>query len=374
MLELNNIVNVNVSQAPLGLGGFNVNNVGLFTRDEFLSNPGNDEWRAYVSASAVGEDFGTGTETYAQALIFFSQNPNPLNAGGQLIIIPSTSPETLSEALTRIEDQVFFVGIISTFWPADDTAAQAFALQVQATKSKIWIFAQNSNTKIAGLFTTLKNSGYYATRCLYYSIGATEAREFAAAYASRLFSTNFSAANGTLTMNLQSLTGIDADSGITQTVANNCDTAGVDIYANIAGRSSTLSYGANGGYSDDIVNLIWFITALQVAGFNALATVGTKIPQTEPGMSTLKNAYRSVCQQAVVNGYVAPGTWNSSLTFGNPTDFINNIAQVGFYIYSLPINQQSQTDREDRVAPLVQIAIKSAGAIHSTTVNVYINP
>ena len=115
------------------------------------------------------------------------------------------------------------------------------------------------------------------------------------------------------------------------------------------------------------------VTQLQVAGFNALATVGTKIPQTEPGMSLLKGAYRRVIEQALTNGYIAPGAWNSAEWFGSQDDMLANILQRGYYIYSQPVNLQLQADRELRKAPLIQIAIKQAGAIHSTSVVVSIN-
>jgi hypothetical protein len=52
---------------------------------------------------------------------------------------------------------------------------------------------------------------------------------------------------------------------------------------------------------------------------------------------------------------------------------LRNIEEVGYYIYSLPVNQQAQTEREERKAPLIQIALKEAGAIHSSNVLVYIN-
>ena len=45
---------------------------------------------------------------------------------------------------------------------------------------------------------------------------------------------------------------------------------------------------------------------------------------------------------------------------------LKNIKEKGYYVYSLPISEQSQPDREARKAPLIQIAIKSAGAIHSS--------
>ena len=126
-------------------------------------------------------------------------------------------------------------------------------------------------------------------------------------------------------------------------------------------------------FFDDEYNMNWFIGALEVAGFNYLATTSTKIPQTEEGMNGLKGAYRAVCQRAVSNRFVAPGTWNSGDTFGDPEDFVRNIADFGFYIYSSPIAEQSQAEREARESPLVQIAIKFAGAIHTTEAIININ-
>ena len=126
-------------------------------------------------------------------------------------------------------------------------------------------------------------------------------------------------------------------------------------------------------FFDRVYNLLWFNGALQVAGFNYLAQTNTKIPQTEAGMDGLKGAYRNVCEQAVTNGYLAPGTWTSSTLFGVPADLIANVAQRGYYIYSVPLSQQSQTNRAARQASLCQIAAKEAGAIQSSNIIVNIN-
>jgi hypothetical protein len=111
---------------------------------------------------------------------------------------------------------------------------------------------------------------------------------------------------------------------------------------------------------------------LQVAGFNFLKGTPFKEPQTEDGVSGLKGAYRKVLLQFVENGSFAPGAWLGSVFFGDPGDHVRNIQEFGYWIYSIPIGQQSQTDRDARIAPLIQIACKSAGAIHSSDVLVFI--
>jgi len=92
------------------------------------------------------------------------------------------------------------------------------------------------------------------------------------------------------------------------------------------------------------------------------------IPYKNVRMCTgLKNAYVQVAQKGVRNGILGQGlTWNGSIPFGDPEDFQRNIEENGYYIYSLPIAQQSQEDREDRIAPICQIALKYSGAFHES--------
>ena len=77
-------------------------------------------------------------------------------------------------------------------------------------------------------------------------------------------------------------------------------------------------------------------------------------------------------QGNVRNGIIAPGKWNSAQTFGDPETFRANIANQGWYVYSMPIAEQSQSEREARIAPYIQGACKRAGAIHEADVLVVV--
>jgi hypothetical protein len=222
-----------------------------------------------------------------------------------------------------------------------------------------------------GLAQRVLDSNYNHTRVLFNS-NAAEAYKFRFAYASRGNAINFSGSNTTLTMNLKDLVGVVADSTIDSSRAAVLDTLGVDYIAYIAGIGKVFSNGAN-DYYDNVVNLDWFVGAIEVAGFNALATVLSKVPQTEQGVGMLKGVFSGICDQAVSNGYIEAGTWTSSDYFGNVGSFRTAIASRGYYIYSLPLSQQSVAEREERKAPLVQIAIKAAGAIHSVDVIISVN-
>lgn len=243
---------------------------------------------------------------------------------------------------------------------------------INAENNKINFVVTNKDTDIETLKENITNAGNKKTRVLFYGGDDIEAKVMMAAYASKAMSTIFEASLTTQTMHLKTLTGVSPDPIITETLLDICNSAGIDTYISIEGSACVFSTGAN-GFFDDVFNELWFVNAIQVAGFNYLRQTGTKIPQTEKGMDGLKNAYAQVCVRGINNGFLAAGSWTSPDTFGNPDTFKRNIESSGFYIYSTPIAQQSKTDREARKAPLVQIAIKTAGAIHSTDVMIYVN-
>ena len=371
-LALSNVINVSVSQPPVGLGAFNVNNLALFDNEVPINTYLINSYGIYVSPAEVALDWGSNSEAYAQAVAVFSQQPNILAGGGQLIIFPMNAGETLAQAITRCTPLIYFNGIISNAYPSSANML-ALATQVQSNNMQMLFLPSALLSDISGSFAAIEEASLDQTRCMYYSVNALDARLLAAAAAGRALSVDFSGSNTAITMNLKQLAGINPDPGISQTTYNLCQQYGVDIYVSYAGISAYVSNGVN-KYLDEVYNRIWFIGAIVVGGFNALLQTGTKIPQTEPGMSYLKSVYRAICAQGVNNGYLAPGSWNSSQWFGNQTDFINNILQNGYYIYSQPVNQQNNANRLLRQAPIVQLAIKEAGSIQESSVIVFINP
>ena len=277
--------------------------------------------------------------------------------------------ETIKDCILRVYPEVYFFGLLTNVIPTD-TELPAIAALIQAI-DKMFFFAEYDSAKIDGIITTLKNSGFTNTRAVPRIDTAAKALNYAASYASRGLSTVFTGTDTVSTMHLKDLVGVDADPGMTETLLTACQNAGADVYVNF-GVPKVFTSGAN-GYFDAVYIGLALKLALRTAGFNYLAQTNTKIPQTEIGMNGLKGAYRKVIKQFVTAGAFAPGAWNGT-TFGDPADFVRNIADNGFYIFSQPIASQTQTVRASRAAPLVQIACKSAGAIHSSNVLVFIEP
>lgn len=298
---------------------------------------------------------------------------NTLNGGITLTVDQLTAGEVIADAITRTEDLVQYFGVmVDVILGSSDTDGAATV--IQALNKIMFVVSRDSNDiQPGGTLDDLRSAGFTQTRGLYYGADNDEdALVMMASYASRGLSVNFDGSNTTITMHLKDLTGVEPDPSLTQTLLNLAQAAGADVYASFQGVAKVFCSGEN-SFFDQVYNLRWFVGALQIAGFNFLAQSATKVPQTEAGMDGLKKAYRDICEQAVTNQYSAPGSWNSSTTFGVQSDFLQNIAQRGYYIYSQPVSQQSQSAREDREAPLVQIALKEAGAIHSSSVIVYVN-
>ena len=322
--------------------------------------------RTYGTSSAVqlkATSNGTGTDIYASSY---------LDGANQTAVAGVAQTGTsLESALAEAEEIAYFGGVLTT-QQMDNTGIINASTVIQG-KDHIYYEVVQSLKNIGVLGDAIKDAGNTKTRLLAKTDeGANIAKQAIATYATMAQSTNYSGTDTALTMNLKELTGIKPDSNINSTYYNLGKQSGVDVYANTEGLSCVYSFD-NGYYTDDATNLLWLKKALEVSGFNYLRKTNTKIPQTEAGMVGLKNAYETRCSQGVRNGVIGVGlTWNDAIPFGDPEDFQRNIQEKGYYIYSLPIAQQSQAEREQRIAPLVQIAIKMSGAVHSSNVIVQV--
>jgi len=286
--------------------------------------------------------------------------------------------ESYGEVISRTQGVVQYFGVMPTetlavIGQTDMLAAASIILPLNLIG--FFVSYDSADLLPGGMISLLATGSFHNTRGLYYgdsSLVGINAVLYMAAYAGLALSVNFNGSNTTTTMHLKTLLGIEPDPTMTQTILNLAKIAGADCYVSIQGDPCVFISGAN-KFFDQVYNQEWFVGSLKVAAFNYLAQSATKVPQTERGMDGLKGSQRIVCDQAVTNQYAAPGTWTSSTTFGNQTLFYQNISQFGYYIYSQPISQQQATARAGRIAPLIQIALKEAGAIQSANIIVYIN-
>lgn len=305
----------------------------------------------------------TGTDIYTA---------NYLDGANAIALTGSNASGTkLVDVIPQAEEVGYFGGIL-TAQICDNATIIESSTYIEAT-DHIYYEGIASLKNISNLGASIQSASLTKTRLVAYSMsGAIGAKRAIASYCSIAQSSNYSGTNTALTMNLKELAGIVADTNLSQTYYNLAKQYGVDIFGSTEGLSCVYSF-SNGDYTDDVTNTLWFKKALEVSGFNYLRKTNTKIPQTEAGMTGLKNAYESRCIQGVRNGVIGVGLkWNDSIPFGDPADFARNIEEKGYFIYSLPIAEQQQAEREERIAPVVQIAFKLSGAIHSSNVIVNI--
>ena len=313
---------------------------------------------AVTMAAVTG---GSGTDLTGAT--FFDASNAVVEAGAD------SSGEKLQDALLRTENMVNYCGVLTTL-SIEDSSIPGLASYIQA-KDLILMLPFSHKNQLDSVVKTIADSSQNKTRCLFYSDGIEKSKLFLAAYVGRMFSVNFFGSNTVQTANLKLLKNIEPDGGIDQTTYNKLKDVGADAYVSYNGLPRTLSSGGN-MYFDRVYNQQQLKFFLQTEGFNYLATTQTKIPQTEPGMDGLKGAFKNVCELFTSNGFIGKGLrWASPDKFGDPENFDRNILELGYYIYSLPIAQQLQSEREQRVAPIIQIAVKESGAIHSAIINVY---
>jgi hypothetical protein len=381
-LDLSNVISVTISLTPAGLQIGNINTCALFSSETPSGWAGGQTFAIYTNATQVATDFGANSSAFAIATAFFAQTPNPVGTNGYLVIVPLLSgPELVTAAILRTINQVYYFGVlVDAEYDANPSGFAALVAYVQ-TLDKVFFYTSSNIADLnpSSILDNVRSAGDFKTRCFYYGnallngASVQQTQIFSAAYAGRALSTDFTGSLTLGAMGLKQLATISPDQTISQTNLAAAKLAGVDVYVPIANFPAMIEAGAN-EYFDQVYAREWLKFALEIAGFDYLALTSTKVPQTERGMTGLKDAYRQVCNQAVINGYAAAGSWQSATTFGPSTDLVRNIADVGFYIYSLPIAQQSQAQRQQRISPLVQIAIKEAGAIEQSSVLVAVNP
>lgn len=386
-LALTNVISVSVLAPGAQLGVPNMSALAFISKETPTGWTGGQTYGIYTSPTDVAVDWGSASSAYAMAVAVFSQSPNILTGGGYLVIIPrlqSPSLETVEDCLLRMNGTIFFEGFCID--EEMDSQASVFAslcAYVQTTQMMFFYCSSIiSNLQPGSILDLRRSSGEFRTRCFYYGgallngAAAQQTQIFSAAYAGRGMSINFTGADTVLSMQLQTLATIDPDQTINQTQFQAAQAAGVDVYTSVSGVPCVMTSGTNLFY-DQVYCRTWIAFQLAVNGFNYLknaAQVPGKIPQTELGMTGLKDAYIQAFNQGITNGYMAPGTWTLPFSFGNPEVFAANITAHGYYIVSQPIKSQSPAVRATRAAPLVQAAIQEAGAINSSSVIVYVNP
>jgi len=317
------------------------------------------------STVTFASDPGTGT-FIGQTLALTTGSGGFLTQGAAA---ETLTAETKLAAITELFAQVKFRGAMFIDNPTDEES-KTLAEWGQANDVLQYdVFESPANLLVdpTNVVWDIKLSGLTNYRMLYSKAGN---RKLAASYMARVHTVNFAAEKSALTMHLKELS--VAAEEYTQTEVNNAKMVGLDLYTTIKLTPAILTSGAN-VFTDERYNLIALVDFIQIDMYNLLKLTGTKIPQTRRGVNQLIDQAEKTTRQFVRAGVAAPGTWSSPDYFGNRETFEQSIINNGFYWLAGSLADQAQNSREARESPVLQGAVKMAGAVHSVDLIINVN-
>jgi hypothetical protein len=288
--------------------------------------------------------------------------------------VPGADAETPAECAAALADQSgdWYGLLFASQIPVTDDALVAVAAFIEgAGKSRVLGCTVTDRRILSASFTTDLGSRLKALG-LARSVVQYSANPYAvASLFGRAFSVNFSGNKTTITLKFKQQPGITAEA-LTESQAQVLEDKHVNVFVAYDNDTAILQEGvvSSGAFFDEIHGLDWLQNAVQTEVYNLLYTSKTKVPQTEQGVARIVARVAGVLDQAVANGLVAPGTWTAD-GFGQLRE--GDYLPSGYYIYSQPIVDQAQSEREQRKAPPIQVAAKLAGAVHSVDVQIDIN-
>lgn len=373
-LPVSNVVNVDVIMSAVAATGRNFGALLILGTSTVI--PLTERIRQYSAIEDIGDDFGVDSPEYEAATIFFSQSPKPtlVYVGRWAKTLASAeegSVETLLQAVNACLQYTNWYGLAiadSANLVEADVISVAAAIEASSLSRILAVTTADVNVLVAGntdnIGYKLKAAGYARTFWQYSS-----SSKYAAISAfGRAFTVNFSGSNTTITLKFKTEPGITYET-LTTAQAAAIDAINGNVYVYYANDTAIIQQGvmANGDFFDERHGLDWLQNYVQTNLYNLLYTSTTKIPQTDAGVTRLMTNVEASLDQAVNNGLIAPGVWN-----GGPIGQIESgdTLTKGYYVYADAVANQAQSDREARKSPVIQAAIKLAGAIHYADVQI----
>lgn len=368
-LPVSSVVNVQVQLSPIAAALRNFGAMCILGSSDVI--PTSERIRLYSSISDVATDFGTVAPEYQAALAFFSQSPRPSIVYIARIDLDDSEPETYSSVVAELLTYTTWYGLFIASSYTNAEALEVAALIEAASPSRICAWtSQDPNELVADAVTLgsqLHDLAYKRSIVMYSSHTAYAAMSVLG----RMSTVNFEGSNTTITLKFKQCPGVVAEN-LTSNQYAQLKTNCVNVFAAFQNDSSILQEGvcSSGWFIDEIHGLDWLQNRVETDLWNVLYTTTTKVGQDEAGMNLLVATVTKSLEQGVRNRLLAPGVWNGD-SFGALQT--GDTLSTGFYVYIMPLAEQSQSDREARKAPPIQVAAKLSGAVHFVDVTITVN-
>lgn len=373
-LPVSNVVNVDIIMSPSAATGRNFGSLLILGTSTVI--PITERVRLYSSLADIGNDFGVSSPEYLAATPFFGQSPKPTQVyvgrwAKTLATGETGETETALQAVNAALGYTNWYGLELADSDAiadTDILAVAGAIESSTVSRVFGVTTAEPDALIStatdDIAAKLKAANYSRTFVQY----STSSKYASASLFGRAFTVNFTGNNTAITLKFKQEPGVTYET-LTTSQAAALDSKNCNVYVYYANDTAIIQQGvmANGDFFDERHGLDWLQDNIQTNLFNLLYTSTTKIPQTEAGVTRLIANVEQSLEQSANNGLVAPGVWNGG-DLGQLST--GDTLTKGYYVYATPLTQQSQADREKRKSPLIQCAIKLAGAIHYADVQV----
>ena len=369
-LQLNEVVNfvVNLAQRSAQRKAFNI--MLLVGTNSVI--PKEERVRTYTTLEAMLSDGFTVTDRlYKAAALIKAQSRSPV----KFCIGTQDIGETMVQAITACREANYDWYVVV---PCTDLTVQqhldCMAYTNACNPDTVYAFTSKAAEDLQGadgsIFKKAKDLKYRRTIGIY-STKHEDAVVGIMAYAMGMMTGTI---NSAFTLKFKSISGVateNSESAVSVSAVDKLKNQNGNIYVNRGYYYDMFEEGtmADGTFFDEIIYLDKLKNDCQLALMD-LFVQNAKIAQTEGGMTRIHNALNGVLKDYQKIGYLETGVWRGSnildLKYG---DTVNN----GYLIQSEPIDEQNQSDRENRIAPPIYIALKLAGAIHSAVVQIDVN-
>jgi Protein of unknown function (DUF3383) len=279
--------------------------------------------------------------------------------------------ETPVASLVRVDGRGWYACMFAASRDLTDAEHIANAAYIEAAEMHLYgVTSASSNIvdplSTADLASQLMLAEYFKT------VGqwSTNNKFAIASFFGRAFTVDFEGSNTTITMKFKVQPGVTPEV-LSASQANAIEKKRFNVYVVYENGVAIVEQGVVCGpaWFDEIHGTDWLANRLQTDIFNILYQL-PKVPQTNPGIQILVAGADGGLSQGVTNGLIAPGVWRAG---GFGTLQYGEYLAKGWYTWANSVDNQPQAEREARIAPLIQCAIKLAGAVHHSDVLVNVN-
>ncbi len=318
----------------------------------------------------------------SSAISFLSAPGSGTDISGMLGMLSSSSgayvftginAESAVSAVTTFDQDYGQSWYATTILGASDADHLAVAAYLEATNTKhlYGITTQSAGVLVAA---TTSDIAYQLAQLDYDKtlVQYSGSNPYAVVSAlARILTTDYTGNNTVITLMYKQEPGITAEN-LSSSQADAAKAKNCNVFTTYNNNTAIFQNAVccSGVFIDVVTSTDWLAVTIQNSLYNLLYTSPTKIPQTDQGVIMMVTTVESVCSQAVINGMLAPGVWNSG---GFGALKMGDYLPKGFYVYAPKVSSQDPVARAARHSVPIQAAVKLAGAVHDINVSVVVN-